>query len=334
MKPILLMPFILFKGGIMEKLDLYEKNGIFYIEKSKMKIALSFSKPLSVFSEKYIPIQLDNKPILSLKKSGIDRMFESAESILGFKVDIDPQKVELFKKFLSNPKNLMNTLKNMGVELNEDEEEDFKQEILNIDESSQRALESILESYNQIAEMKFDALLGQDMLNKFITLIEFNKKQITFFTEKAEVGQVVGTKYHILNLIDRKYIPLPPFIPTKEKEIVMDYDLTGKYIYFEENFFNKLISKYSEIPESKLDYDYLPHIGSINETVFKLPVKINHGDITHAWIGKLPKSTDKIFNIEKLIKEKLPFLKGYIPLTFFKEGVILLIYFLIYFLIY
>ena len=58
----------------MEKLNLLNSNGIYYIEKSGMKLALSYLQPFSIYANNYFSIQLNNKPIIKSEKKGVDRI--------------------------------------------------------------------------------------------------------------------------------------------------------------------------------------------------------------------------------------------------------------------
>jgi len=299
----------------MEKLNLLNSNGIYYIEKSGMKLALSYLQPFTIYDKSYISIQLNNKPIIKSDKKGVDRILDSLEDMTGMKLNLPPNMGDMVKNMFSDKNALKDMMGKFGMDASKLENMN-----MNFDLDSNEAFDQVLTTYSQKAGIKFDAILGADILNKFIILLEFKNNSITFFSEKTEVGEVVGTSYHITNIDKEGYIVSTiSLFEINELKVKSIFDFNGKYTYLNKDLYNDLVMKYPEMPESKIDTDYLSHLGTINDTFFKLNIKGEHLD-TKAWIGKLPELAGALSDGLKELKGSI---ESYVPLSFFKEGVLI-----------
>ncbi len=298
----------------MEKLNLLNSNGVYYIEKSGMKLALSYIQPFTIYAENYFSVQLNNKPIIKSEKKGVDRILDSLEDMTGMKLNLPPNMSDMVKNMFSDKNSLKDMMGKFGMDASKLDNID-----VNFDLESNEAFDQIITTYNQKAGLKFNAILGADVLNKFIILLEFNKNEISFFSEKNEIGEVIGTSYHISNINKEAYIASSvSILEINELKIKSIFDFNGKHIYLNKELYNQLIMKYPEMPESKIDTDYLSHLGVINDTFFKLNIKGEYLD-TKAWIGKLPELAGVLSEGLKEIKGSI---ESYIPLSFFSNGVL------------
>jgi len=301
----------------MEKLNLLNSNGIYYIEKSGMKLALSYIQPFTIYADNYFSIQLNNKPIIKSEKKGVDRILDSLEDMTGMKLNLPPNMADMVKNMFSDKNALKDMMGKFGMDTSKLENMNLN---MDFDLESNKAFEQILTTYNQKAGIKFNAVLGADVLNKFMILIEFSENNITFFSEKAEVGSVIGTSYHITNINKEGYVASSvSLLEVNELKIKSIFDFNGKYIYLNKDIYNNLIMKYPEMPESKIDTDYLSHLGTINDTFFKLNIKGEHFE-TKAWIGKLPELAGVLSDGLKELKGSI---ESYIPLNFFNNGILI-----------
>jgi hypothetical protein len=298
----------------MEKLNLLNSNGIYYIEKSGMKLAFSYIQPFSIFSNDYIAVQLNNKPIIKSEKQGVDRILDSLEDMTGMKLNLPPNMSEMVKSMFSDKNAIKDMMGKFGMDSSKIENMD-----MDFDLESNEAFDQIISTYNQKAGIKFNAILGLDILNKFIILFEFEDNNVSLFSERIEVGEQIGTSYHITNINKEGYIASSVnLIEINDLKVKTIFDLSGKYIYLNNELYNELIMKQKEIPESKVDTDYLAHLGAINETFFKFNLKGEFID-QKAWIGKLPELSGVLSQGLKDIKGGV---ESYIPLSFFKKGVL------------
>jgi len=299
----------------MEKLNLLNANGVYYIEKSGMKLALSYMQPFSMYSDDYVSVQLNNKPIIKSEKKGVDRILDSLEDMTGMKLNLPPNMNEMVKNMFSDKNALKDMMGKFGMDSSK-----LDNMNMDFDLNDDSAFDSIINSYNKKAGLNFNAILGADNLNKFMILFEFEEDNISFFSDKVEVGELIGTSYHISNINKEGYIASSlSLLEINNIKIKSVFDLTGKYIYLSETIHNDVMNKQTEMPESKIDSDYLSHLGVVNDTFFKLNIKAEYLN-KKAWIGKLPELGDVLAEGLKELKGSLD---AYIPLSFFKNGVLI-----------
>jgi len=296
----------------MEKLNLLNSNGVYYIEKSGMKLALSYMQPFSMYSSSYISVQLNNKPIIKSEKKGVDRILDSLEDMTGMKLNMPPNMNEMIKSMFSDKNALKDMMGKFGVDSSKLDNMDF-------DLDNDTAFDHIMDAYNKRAGLKFDAILGADNLNKFMIIYEFKDENITFCSDKTEVGELIGSSFHISNIDKEGYIASSlSLLEINDVKFKSVFDISGKYIYIADDLYNEIMTKQTEMPESKIDTDYLSHLGTVNQTFFKLKAKTEHLE-TSAWVGKLP---DLGNTLAEGLKELKGSLDGYMSLAFFENGVL------------
>jgi len=296
----------------MEKLNLLQSNGVYYIEKSGMKLALSYMQPFSMYANDYISIQLNSKPIIKSEKKGVDRILDSLEDMTGMKLNLPPNMSEMVKSMFADKNALKDMMGKFGVDSS-------KLDNMEFDLNDDSAFDSIMEAYNKRAGLKFNAILGADVLNKFMILFEFKDNSISLFSDKMEVGEIIGTTYHISNINKEGYIASSlSFLEINDINIKSVFDITGKYMYLSDTVYNEVMMKQTQMPETKIDNDYLSHLGSINDTFFKLNAKSQYLN-KDVWLGKLPDLGNALADGLKELKGSLD---AYLPLSFFEDGVL------------
>ncbi len=293
----------------MEILQLHQKNGVSYFEKGGKNYLLSYLMPISLYSSSYTNIQINSKPIIKKEQKFADVIEKSlGENNPIFKM-MPKEAKEMIQKIAENPSILKDMARDFGLDdsiLGKFGTEPLKTEQL---------FEHAFELFQNKTGLKFAALLGRDVLEQFITLFEFDKKQITFFTDRFEVGNAIGNSYTIMNLNkDSMVWYVPSFISNGNKSLSLCFDTNTANYYLKKTVFESILSSVTSIPESKMFLDFFNELGSLNITLFKIFVKTINGE-EYIWVGELP-------DIKSTLFEHFEFLDGMFPLCYLGKNVL------------
>ncbi len=293
----------------MEKFTLYSQNGVHYIEKDNKKILFSYSQPFSVFAENYLPIQINNKPIIDDKKTPLDKLTNSLEGMMGGKVNLPFDSLQEGIKSMLSDNSMLDMLKKMGIDTS------VVDKMKNMDLDDKNLLGDFLEIFSKKAGITFDLILGKDILDQFMVLINYEKSEVTFFTDREEVGKEIGTSFHIKNLVDNHLYYIPNLLTVGGLECSVALSSSLKNIFATKKIFFKIMDSVKTLPETKIETDFLGELGTVNETFFKFNLEAQNFE-KEGWIAKLPDITDSMLqgvsNIDLIM-----------PLSFFSSGVLI-----------
>ncbi|MBN2695712.1 hypothetical protein JXR93_13720 [bacterium] len=293
----------------MERLQLHQKNGILYFEKGGKNYLLSYFMPISLFSSSYVNIQINNKPIIKKEQKFADVIEKSlGENNPIFKM-MPKEAKDLIQQIADNPSILKDMAKDFGFD--ESILGKFGTEPIKTDELFEHAFDL----FQNKTGLKFTALLGRDVLEQFITLFEFDKNEITFFTDRFEVGEAIGNRYNIMNLEkDNMIWYVPSFISIGDKSYSLCFDTNTNNYYMKKSVFESILGSQKSLPESKMFLDFFNELGSLNMTLFKVPAKRFENDES-IWVGELPDIKSSLF-------EHFDFLDGMFPLCYLGKNVL------------
>ena len=292
----------------MEKFKLIKKNDIYYFKKDNLNILFSYNNLFSLFSKTYMPIQINSKPIINDKKSPMDKISKSIEGMLPKGMELPGNLQDTLKNVINDDK-MLGMLKNFGVDSN------MVDQLKNFDLNNESLLDDMLAVYSKRADTYFDLIIGKDILDSFIVLVDYEALEITFFSSKEEVGKVIGTTFHIKNLISNNIYLVPNLLTINGKECSVTISNSLKNIFATKDIFNELMQTTTSIPQTKIETDFLGEMGSLNETFFKFDIKAQYFE-KEGWIAQLPTMADSMF-------KGIPNLDLVLPLSFFSKGVLI-----------
>lgn len=267
----------------MEQFTLKVNNGIRYFEKQGQNFLINYSLPMSLFGDGYLNVQINHKPVI---KKTFD-FFEMIEGALPFKADQMPAGIkETIQSMFKDPSALKGMFEQFGIK-------DERIKNFNFDNLQQdKITESTFESFRQRTGIQFHAILGRDILNQYIILYEkedVDGETLTFFSERYEVGEKIGDRYHITDFDVKPYgILIPGNFKVNGKKVALTLDGFQPNCYLKNKVFQKLISKITTMPKTKMETAFFNEVGTVNSTLFQLNLELPHRDAEHVWVGELP----------------------------------------------